>query len=381
MSLHLRSCFPAAALAAAMLGSLASPAIAQHYLQTNLTADQSGVATNMDTNLVNPWGLSRSSGSPWWISDNGTGLSTLYNAAGVAQSLVVTVPTGDPSVSPTGTPTGTVFSGGAQFLLAPGKPAIFMFVTEDGTVSGWNPGVQPTSAVIEVNTKSASVFKGAALATVSMGSTSATMLYVADFRKGRVQVFDESFHHVSWIENAFADDEHNGMGHGDDNHAHLPRGYAPFNVQNIGGEIYVTFAKQDGEKHDEVDGPGLGYVAVFSPLGKFLRQLEHGWWLNGPWGLAMAPGDFGPYSHNLLVGQFGSGNIAVYDPVTGRFKGLLMDKTNNPIMIDGLWGLSFAGGGNNGTATTLYFSAGSDGEAHGLFGTLTPVENTAGNSN
>jgi uncharacterized protein (TIGR03118 family) len=161
----------------------------------------------------------------------------------------------------------------------------------------------------------------------------------------------------------------------------VPHGFAPFNVQNIGGDIYVTFAKQDSAKHDEVDGPGLGYVEVFSPWGQLLRRLQHGSWLNGPWGLAMAPGDFGVYSHDLLVGQFGSGNIAVYDPVTGMFKGLLMDSSNNPIMIDGLWGLSFAGGGTSGPATTLYFTAGSDSEAHGLFGTLTPVENTAGNSN
>lgn len=378
MSLHLRSCLPAVALTAATLGSLASPASAQHYLQTNLTADQSGVAANTDANLVNPWGLSRSSTSPWWISDNGTGLSTLYNAAGVAQGLVVTIPTGDASQSPTGTPTGTVFSGGANFLVAAGKPAVFMFVTEDGTVSAWNPGVQLHSAIIEVNTMSKSVFKGATLATVSMGSTSATLLYVADFRKGRVEVFDESFHHVSWIEDAFADrdDDHDG-----DHHRRVPRGFAPFNVQDIGGDIYVTYAQQDSAKHDEVDGAGLGYVEVYSPWGQFERSLQHGSWLNGPWGMAMAPGDFGPYSHNLLVGQFGSGQIAVYDPATGAFKGLLMDSSNNPITIDGLWGLSFAGGGANGTATTLYFSAGSDGEAHGLFGTITPVENSAGNSN
>ena len=379
--MSIRTCIPTVALVTATLGSLASPAMAQHYLQTNLTSDQSGMAANMDPNLVNPWGMSRSSGSPWWISDNGTGLSTLYNAAGVAQALVVTIPPADPSQSPTGTPTGTVFSGGASFLLAPAKPALFMFVTEDGTVSGWNPGVSPTSAVIKVNTKSASVFKGAALATVSAGSATATYLYAADFRKGRIQVFDQSFNHVFWIENAFADADRDGHGHGDDNHAHIPRGFAPFNVQNIGGDIYVTFAKQDAAKHDEVDGAGLGYVEVFSPTGQFERSLEHGWWLDGPWGLAMAPGDFGPYSHNLLVGQFGSGNIAVYDPASGRFKGLLMDSSNNVITIDGLWGLSFAGGGNNGVATTLYFTAGSDGEAHGLMGTITPVENTAGNSN
>ncbi len=142
-----------------------------------------------------------------------------------------------------------------------------MWVTEDGTISGWNAG---TAAVIMVNTKSASVFKGAALATLPNHSGGmSTFLYVADFRKGRIQVFDQSFNHVFWIENAFADDEHNGNGHGDDNHGHIPRGFAPFNVQNIGGDLYVTFAKQDAQKHDEVDGAGLGYVQVFSPTGQF----------------------------------------------------------------------------------------------------------------
>jgi len=369
----LRSCFPAVALSAVTLGPLASPAMAQHYLQTNLTADQPGVTTNTDPNLVNPWGMSRSSTSPWWISDNGTGLSTLYNAAGAAQGLVVTIPTGDPTQSPTGTPTGTVFAGGADFMVAPGMPAFFMFVTEDGTVSAWNPKVDLHNAVIKVPAKlpvtGESVFKGAALASMPNGSGGiSTFLYVADFRRGRVRVYDESFNRVHTGEEQFDDER-------------LPHGFAPFNIQNIGGDLYVTFAMQDSAKHDEVDGAGLGYVDVFSPSGRLLRRLEHGPWLNGPWALAMAPGDFGPYSHNLLVGQFGSGNIAVYDPSTGRFKGLLMDSSDNPIAIDGLWSLSFAGGGTNGTATTLYFTAGSDGEAHGLLGTITPVENTAGNSN
>src|SRR5271165_335591 len=365
-SMYLRSRFPSAALLVSVtLGLPAFPGMAQHYLQTNLTADQSGVAANTDPNLVNPWGMSRSSGSPWWISDNGTGLSTLYNGSGVAQGLVVTIPTGDPKQSALGTPTGTVFSGGANFSLATGKPAFFLFVTEDGTISGWNPGVNLKSAVIEVNTKSKSVFKGAALASVPDGSGGmATFLYVADFRGGHVRVYDESFHRVFETEDQFDDDQ-------------LPRGFAPFNIQNIGGDLYVTFAQQDSAKHDEVDGPGLGYVDVFSPAGRLLRRLEHGWWLNGPWGVALASGDFGIYSHDLLVGQFGSGNIAVYNPVTGHFKGLLMDSSNNPIWIDGLWGLSFASGGSSGSATTLYFTAGSDGEQHGLLGTITPVENTA----
>lgn len=358
--------------AAVALGLGAFPLFtaAQQYKVTDLVSDQAGVANATDPNLVNPWGLSRSSTSPWWVSDNGTGLSTLYDGTGAARSLVVTIPTGDPNVSSTGTPTGTVFNGSTGFDLAAGKPALFMFVTEDGTISGWNPGVKPTSAVIMVNTKSASVFKGAALGTVSMPhGSSTTFLYVADFRKARIQVYDSSFNQVGGGEDFFRDEE-------------LPRGYAPFNIQNIGGELYVTFAKQDDQKHDEVDGAGKGYVDVFSPSGRLLRHLEHGWWLNGPWGLAMAPGDFGIYSHDLLVGQFGSGNIAVYDPVTGRFLDLLRDANDNPITIDGLWDISFGSGSTavSAPATTLYFAAGSDGEQHGLLGTITPVQNTLGNS-
>jgi uncharacterized protein (TIGR03118 family) len=245
-----------------------------------------------------------------------------------------------------------------------------MFVTEDGTISGWNSGVNPTSAVIQVNTKSASVFKGAALATLPFPSgSSSTFLYVADFRKGHVQVYDSSFNPVPVFFDSFRDDR-------------LPRGYAPFNIQNIGGELYVAFAKQDAQKHDEVDGAGRGYVDVFTPLGILVRRLDHGWWLNAPWGMAMAPGDFGIYSHDLLVGQFGSGNIAVYDPVSGRFIDVLRDASNNPVTIDGLWDVSFASGSTtgSGSATTLYFAAGSDSEQHGMFGTITPIQNTLGNS-
>ena len=365
-SLRPKSTLPALLVLAGLC--LPNAGAQQHYLQTNLTADQSGVAANTDMNLVNPWGLSRSAGSPWWVSDNGTGLSTLYDGTGAAKSLVVTIPSGDPSVSSTGTPTGTLFNGGTGFQLASGKPAVFLFVTEDGTVSGWNPGVSPTAAVIRFNSKSASVFKGAALATIPSGNgMSTSFLYVADFRKGKIQVFDSWFHRLHLDDDAFEDES-------------LPYGYAPFNIQNIGGDLYVTFAKQDAQKHDEVDGAGLGYVDVFSPSGRMLRRLEHGWWLNGPWGVAEAPGDFGIYSHHLLIGQFGSGNIAVYDRLTGRFEDLLRDSSGKPIAIGGLWDISVGGGTGSGSATALYFSAGSDGEQHGLFGTITPVENTVGNS-
>ena len=334
----------------------------QQYTQTNLVSNQAGVALNLDPDLVNPWGLSRSSGSPWWVSDNGPGLATLYTGVGVKEGLVVTIPTGDPSVSPTGTPTGTIYNGSSiDFLLAPGKPALFMFVTEDGTVSGWNSGVNPTTAVIEVNEKSKSVFKGATIAQDTTGGISTTYLYVADFRKGRVQVYDASFHKVSFGEERFDDDC-------------LREGYAPFNIQNIGGNLYVTFAKQDAAKHDEEDGPGLGFVDVFSPSGRLLQRFEHGPWLNAPWGLTLASEDFGVFSHDVLVGQFGSGEILAFNPVTGHFEGKLLNSSNQPITIDGLWGLGFGNGGNAGPANTLYFAAGPNQESNGLFGMITAVQ-------
>jgi uncharacterized protein (TIGR03118 family) len=341
----------------------------QHYTQTNLVSDMPGVAAVTDPNLVNAWGMSRSSGSPWWVSDNGPGLATLYNGAGAIQSLVVTIPGADGGA---GTPTGQVFNGTNDFQLTPnnpanGNPAKFIFVTEDGTVSGWNPAVNPTVAQVKVNTHSASVFKGVALATASTASGAmANYLYVADFRKGHVNVYDANFHRAHLDDDAFEDES-------------IPRGFAPFNIQNIGGNLYVAFAQPDSAKHDEVDGAGLGYVDVFSPGGRLLHRLQHGQWFNAPWGMAQAPTDFGANSHNILVGQFGSGQILVFDPVTGKFKGPLYDATNTPIVIDGLWGLAFGSGGTgSGPATTLYFTAGPDGEQHGLFGTITAVENVLG---
>jgi uncharacterized protein (TIGR03118 family) len=336
---------------------------AQHYKQTNLISDIPGMAPTTDPNLVNPWGLSRSSGSPWWVSDNGPGLATLYTGTGAINPLVVTIPAADGG---SGTPTGQIFNGSQDFQLAPGKPALFLFVTEDGTLSGWNPGVSPTTAVVKVNTHSASVFKGMAVATVDdPRAGSANYLYVADFRKGNVNVYDTNFHRISMGHNAFEDER-------------IPHGFAPFNVQNIGGNLYVAFAKQDSAKHDEVDGAGLGFVDVFSPTGRLLHRLDKSKWFNAPWGMAQAPSDFGIYSHDILVGQFGSGQILVFDPVTGELKGNLLDANNMPISIDGLWGIAFGSGGTSGSATTLYFTAGLNGEQDGLFGTITAIENTFG---
>jgi len=359
------------AVLGAILIAFAASALAQdslqQYTQTNLVSNQAGAVQSPDQDLVNSWGLSRSSSSPWWVSDNGSGKATLYDGGGTKQARVVTIPTGDPSVSATGTPTGTIFNGSSiDFLLAPGKPALFLFVTEDGTVSGWNPGVNPTEAVIEVNEKGKSVFKGGTIAQVNKGGVSATYLYVADFRRGRVRVYDTTFHHVPVGEERFDDDR-------------LPEGYAPFNIQNIGGNLYVSFAKQDDKKHDEVDGPGFGYVDVFSPWGRLLLRLEHGPWFNAPWGLTLASSDFGLFSHDALVGQFGSGEILAFNPVTGEFEGKLLNTSNQPITIDGLWALAFGNGATAGPATSLFFTAGPNQESNGLFGTITAVQKIQGN--
>jgi uncharacterized protein (TIGR03118 family) len=344
-----------------------APAEAQQYKQTDLVSDQAG-ATFQDTRLVNPWGLSRSSTSPWWAADNGTGLSTLYDGTGVAQTLFVKIPSaaGDPTL---GVPTGTVFNGNAaDFKLPNGNAARFLFVAEDGTVSGWNGG--PTAVI--VSTHPDAVYKGAAIAT----RDGASYLYVANFGQKRIDVFDTAFHkvrvgHEEHGSSEDADWRHEGSRDGFRDER-LPRGYSPFNVQNIGGSLYVAFAKL-GDDAEEVPGAGQGYVDVFSPSGRLLRRFEHGPWLNAPWGMALAPGDFGPFSHNLLVGQFGSGEIVAYDVASGRFIGKMHDAANAVLSIEGLWALSFGNGGTAGPLNTLYFTAGIDDESHGLFGSLTSV--------
>jgi uncharacterized protein (TIGR03118 family) len=333
---------------------LAPSAWAQHfYQQTNLVSDEPGLAAVTHLPLVNPWGLTRSATSPWWVADNGAGVSTLYNGAGTPLSLVVTIPVGMGGTPPSA-PTGTVFNGSAtDFLVDTGKPARFLFVTEDGTISGWNSGA---TAVVKVDHTGTAVYKG-----VTLGQRNgANFLYAANFSAGLVEVYNAAFNPVNLGAHAFRD-------------WFVPRGFAPFNVQNLNGMIFVTFAKQDDQKHDEVDGAGLGFVDAFDTDGNLLMRLEHGHWFNGPWGLAWAPANFGKFSNMLLVGNFGSGKIAAFDPKHGFFRGLLRGDNRRPLAIDGLWSLGFGNDASAGPSTTLYFTAGIDDEAHGLFGTITPL--------
>ncbi len=362
-----------------LTGALIVPAAyaqnTQHYTQTNLTSNLGSLAPTVDANLVNPWGLSRSSKGPWWASDNGPGLSTLYDGTGKIVPLVVPIPPAD-TTSPTGTPTGTVFNGDpTAFQIAPGKNAVFLFVTEDGTISGWNPGVSPKAVIVVNKTKNKAVYKGATIATVEKSGVTQSYLYVADFRHGKVKIFDSTFKPAELVAER-EEEEDESASFVDER---LPRGYAPFNVQNIGGDIYVTYAKQDSTRLNEVDGAGLGYVDVYTASGTLLHRLQSGSWFNAPWGLALGSSDFGAYSHDVLVGQFGSGEILAFDPLTGRYKGKLQTAANQPIRIDGLWALAFGNDGTAGPATSLYFTAGPNHEQNGLFGNIVAIENVQGN--
>lgn len=342
----------------ALFSMLAGSAFGQHFNRTDLTSNQSGIAPNMDPNLVNAWGLARSSGSPWWVSDNGKGLSTLYDGSGVPQSLVVTIPPPKGQEGPSA-PTGAVFNFTSDFNLEPGLKAIFIFATEDGTISGWNPTLDLLNARRRIDHFGKAIYKGIALATPRQGSR----IFVSNFMSGQVEVYNGKWQRVATSPTAFVDPT-------------LPANYVPFGIQNVGGNIVVTFAHREPGSLDEDHGPGLGYVTIFNTNGEVVARLKHGDYFNAPWGIAMSGADFGAFSHRLLIGNFGDGQIHAFDPLTGNLAGTLLDSAGNPIWIDGLWALEFGGGNSNsGAASELFFTAGPDDESNGLFGKLAAVSN------
>lgn len=335
-------------LVAIALSSL--PAIGQKTQVTNLTSDIALVGAFQDTNLVNPWGMSDSPVGPWWVSDNGTGLSTLYDGTGKPQALVVTIPSA--SGSGKGTPTGQVFNSTGQFKIG-GTSASFIFVTQDGTISGWSSG---TNAAIAVNNSgSGAVYKGVALS--SAGGNN--YLYVANFNNGTVDVFDQNFAPFSFGAGSFTDST-------------VPAGFAPFNVANVGnGQLAVTYAKQDANKQNDVPGIGNGYITIYDTSGNLQFRLAHVLFANSPWGVVVAPSGFGGFSGDFLVGMFRSGAIAAYTP-TGNFVGLFYNVANFALATDGIWGMGFGNGSSSGPKTTLFFVAGPFNQAHGIFGSMIP---------
>jgi uncharacterized protein (TIGR03118 family) len=346
----------------------ASAATADGFVQTNLVSDQPGVAATTDPNLVNAWGLVASATSPWWVSDNGTGLSTLYTGAGAIVPLVVGVPA--PAAAPAGLipgPSGIVFNGTTDFTVSNGTKsgaAVFIFSTEDGTISGWSPGVDRTHAIRAVDDfggGAGAVYKGLALGTIAGNQ----FLFATNFRSGHVDVFDTAFKPVDLGRRAFQDE-------------HIPDDFAPFGIRNIGGNLFVTFAKQNATRDADVAGQGNGFVDEFNTSGRLLRRIAIRGVLDSPWGLAVAPAGFGRVGGDLLVGNFGNGRIHAFDlgPAgeddLAHFEGTFENAQGRALVIDGLWALQFGNGAAAGPANTLFFTAGPAAQTHGLLGSLVP---------
>jgi uncharacterized protein (TIGR03118 family) len=335
-------------------GAAAAGSSGSFYKETSLVSDIPGVAAFTDPNLVNPWGISYAPGGPFWVSDNRTGLSTVYESNGQPTSTVVTIPTA--SGTGTGSPTGTVYNNTTGFVVKQGNksgPSLFLFDTLDGTISGWNPSVNPTSAIIAVNNASSASYTGLAIAT----NTSGTFLYAANalpssaHPHGSIDVFDQNFN-LTHLHGSFTD-------------PNLPSGYTPYGIQTIKNVIVVTYTPFPPKP-----GLGTGVVDVFDTQGNFIRRFVTGGQLDLPWGIALAPANFGQFSNDALIGNVGNGHINAFDPKTGAFLGALINKSNKPIAIPGLWALIFGNGGSGGNVDTLYFCAGIDFYRHGLFGSI-----------
>jgi uncharacterized protein (TIGR03118 family) len=329
---------------------------ANTYVQHNLVSDQAGAADFQDTNLINPWGICTSATSPFWISDAGTGLSTLYTSIGTPNATTKPVVPATISTVSGGIPTGCVYNGTSTAFIINGNGKVgspsFLFATENGSISGWSSGVNSAQAYAVVdNSKSGAVYKGLAIGTPTGGTP---RIYAANFNAGTVEVYDQNW-------NTLAVGVQDPM---------IPAGFAPFNVQNLGGKLYVTYAKQDAKKYNDVAGAGNGYVSVFDLNGNLLSHLISGGNLNSPWGVAIAPANFGDFANDLLVGNFGDGAINVYNPTSGAFIAQLQNAAGNAIHISGLWALQVGNGGNGGYPDAVYFTAGPGGQAHGLLGLL-----------
>ncbi|HVI09627.1 MAG TPA: TIGR03118 family protein [Candidatus Binatia bacterium] len=321
---------------------LFSGAALGQYTLTNLVSNQAGQANHTDPLLVNAWGLTYAPGNPFWISDEGTGWSTLYNGNGVKQGLEVVVP--PVSGSGTGSPTGIVFNGSQEFNVQ-GWPAIFLFATLDGTISGWAPQSNPNQALIAVNNSSSGAsYTGLAITSYASGN----FLFAADNANDKVDIYDGNFNLVT----SFTDST-------------VPKGFAPFGIQDINGLVYVSFAS--------TSGGGGGYIDIYTEAGTFVKQLTHSGWLNQPWGFAASPTNFGPLSNALLISNNlnKAGVINAFNIVTGQFIGRVEDANGKLIEIDQLWGIEFGGGtSNNGAANDLFFTAGPDNNLAGTFGVI-----------
>ena len=336
------------------------------YVQTSLVSDIKGLARTFDPNLQNPWGVSQNTEGQFRVADNATGVSTEYSAAGQIIGTPVTIPT-PPGVTPPSAPNGNVFNTTNDFVIShDGKsaPATVIFSSENGTIVGFNPAVDPNEGILEADlSQSGAVFK-----TLTAGSVNgANYLYASDFHNGTVDVFNGQFQLVH-LSGSFTD-------------PNIPAGFAPFGLKNVNGTLFVTYAKQDGARHDDVAGVGNGFIDEFTLSGNFIERFASQGLLNSPHGIAVAPDNFGQFSNALLVGNFGDSKVNAFNLQTGQFLGQLTDAHGNTLILNGgfkkesdtkgLWGLTFGDGQNGAATNSLFFAAGINDENDGLFGKVT----------
>lgn len=349
--------------------AFSAPARAQNYHRLNLQSDIPGVAVRADSNLVNPWGMTFSSGGPIWINDNGTGVAEVFFGSGVPfpqpTPLIVTIPPPAGSAGPSA-PTGIVFNANGGFNVTENGnsgSSVFIFDTEDGTISGWAPNVDFLNAVKAVDNSVPPGVDGSAFGAVYKGLdigqvNSASFIYLTNFRDGVVEIYDSNFSFKKFFTDPHIVKDASNPG------------FAPFNIANINGQLYVTFAMQNSSRHDDVAGAGSGFVDIFDLNGNFIKQLTTGGALNSPWGVALAPSNFGQFSGALLVGNFGDGRINAFDSTSGASLGQLHDVIGQPMTISKLWAIVFGTGGAGGKTDSLFFTAGIADETHGLFGLI-----------
>lgn len=326
------------------------------YDRTDLVSDNAAPGTRTDANLVNAWGLAASTTGPWWVAAAETGNVPAYDGTGAQAAPTFAVP---PAAGQTeANPTGIVFNDSNAFGMATANgriPAGYLVATENGTIAAWHPDVDPLNATLEIDRSAdGAIYKG-----LTIGKRKKSeYLFAADFHNARIDVFSAKFKAVPMSASAFVDDN-------------LPAGYAPFNIANLDGQLYVTYALQDGSAHDDVGGPRHGFIDVFQMDGTFVKRFASRGTLNSPWGMTIAPHTFGKFADHILVGNFGNGQISVFSR-KGKFVGFVNDDAGDPIVVEGLWGIAFGNGSGSGAANTLFFAAGPEEEAHGLFGSIAP---------
>jgi uncharacterized protein (TIGR03118 family) len=339
-------------IVAALALSSSAAGSEEYYLRADLVSDVPGRAEIYYSLFKDPWGMAAEPGGPWWVAVNGRGSVTLHMGDGTPfptlNPLKVEIPVSPGGIHAYAAPTGVVYNESPDFEIAPEMPAVFLFVTQDGTIAGWGPDAESYEAELLADNAPGAVYTGAAI----MEAGGERYLYAVNFREGRIDVLDSGFSSVPMPEGAFAGPA-------------VPAGLVPFNIQEIEGRFYVAFAAPGPSGRDAAGGEGLGFVGVFDAFGRLLMGLEQGPFLNAPWGMALAPDDFGEYSNHVLIGNSGSGRIAAFDPETGKFKGFLAGPRGGPMTISGLRALGFGNGGLAGPKNALYFTAGG---GRGLFG-------------